>query len=245
MTQTIQPPAIDENTTKAWMRVAFVGAIMMVAWSILLQALAGFIPPVAVLGLIFAIFAVFLRGYRPRLGLVVAIVAALAVLGNLPIILDDLTHPESAPAFILNLMSLTAIALMVIGGFAAFRGFPTNRIGQVAKVAPAVFVVGAVFSLLMAANTHSVPVQLGDVELVAAGVAWGPGEITVSSGNGVWIDNRDGIRHTFTIEDEGVDLEIVGLKSSRIDLDLEPGSYQFVCAVPGHESMVGTLTVSS
>ena len=244
MTETIERP-VTESTTPAWMRVALAGALTMVTWSIVLQALAGFIPPVAIIGLIFATFAVFLRGERPRLGLAAAIVAALAVLGNLPIILDDLSNPESAPSFILNLLSLIGVALVVIGGIAAFRGFATDRIGSVARVAPLVLVVGAFLSLLMAANTQSVPAGIGDVDVVAAGVAWEPGDINVSSGGGVWIDNRDGIRHTFTIEEEGIDLEIAALKSNRVDLDLEPGAYQFVCTVPGHEAMTGTLTVSS
>jgi len=33
------------------------------------------------------------------------------------------------------------------------------------------------------------------------------------------------------------------MKSRRVNLDLAPGTYTFVCTVPGHESMVGTLVV--
>ena len=42
-------------------------------------------------------------GERRRLGLVFAIATAALFLGNLPTILDELRHPDSAPAFILTL----------------------------------------------------------------------------------------------------------------------------------------------
>ena len=54
---------------------------------------------------------------------------------------------------------------------------------------------------------------------------------------------RCGIRHTFTIEELGVDLEVPAHKAGRIDIDAAPGIYQFVCSVPGHEAMTGTLII--
>lgn len=234
----------DRANTSGWIKVAFAGSLTMAVWSLALQALAGFIPPVAVIGIIFATFAVFLRGDRPRLGLVAAVLAAVAVLGNIPIILDDLSNPDSAPTFILNLLSLVGVSLIVIGGVAGFRRSSTDRIGAVARLAPAVLIIGALASLLIASNTTSVAAEISDVEVVAAGVAWEPGEITVESDHGVWIDNHDGIRHTFAIEGTDIELEIAALKSNRIDLDLAPGTYRIICTVPGHESMTGTLTVS-
>ena len=69
-------------------------------------------------------------------------------------------------------------------------------------------------------------------------------DIAVPSGTiGVWVDNRDGIHHTFTIEDLGVDLEIPALKAKRVQFDAPPGTYEIICTVPGHESMTGALTV--
>jgi len=233
----------DQSNTAAWMKVTFAGAVAMAAWSIAVQALAGIIPPVAVIGFIFTVFAVFLHGDRPRLGLIAAIVATLTVLGSIPIIVDDLSNPESAPAFILNLVSMAASALVVIGGFSAFRRFSGERIGVVARVVSIAIVVGAVASVLVASNTISIAAAITDTQVVASRVAWEPGEISVAVGRGVWIDNRDGIRHTFTIENTDIDLEIAALKSNRIDLDLAPGSYHIVCTVPGHESMTGMLTV--
>ena len=112
-----------------------------------------------------------------------------------------------------------------------------------ASGAGAVFVVGSVFSLALAAATPSEAARPGDVEVVAEGVMWMPEELTVSESSGLWIDNRDGIRHTFTITELGIDVEIPALRSKRIDIDAAPGTYQIVCDVPGHESMTGTLIV--
>ena len=246
MTETIERPATKETTTKTWMNVAFAGAVAMVAWSILLQAIAGFIPPVAVIGLIFAIFAVFLHGDRPRLGLVVAIVAIVAVFGNLPIILDDLSNPGSAPSFILNSDVTDRGGPDSDRRLRRLPGVPDRsdqpcgegRAGGVCHRRALLDAGGSQHRVRPGSDRRR---RLGRRRCgLGAGGDHGraPG---MESGS----TTEMGSVTRFTIEDEGVDLEIVGLKSSRIDLDLEPGSYQFVCAVPGHESMVGTLTVSS
>jgi hypothetical protein len=110
--------------------------------------------------------------------------------------------------------------------------------------AAVVFVVGAVLSLIISSGTDSDSVVRGDVELVAAGVQWSDDTIEVARSGGIWIDSQDGIRHTFGIESEGFEFEIPAFKSRRADIDLDPGTYGFVCTVPGHESMTGTLIVS-
>jgi uncharacterized cupredoxin-like copper-binding protein len=62
--------------------------------------------------------------------------------------------------------------------------------------------------------------------------------------SGLWIDNKDGIRHTFAIPELEIDVEIPALKANRVDIDAPPGSYLIICTVPGHESMTGTLTIT-
>jgi plastocyanin len=61
----------------------------------------------------------------------------------------------------------------------------------------------------------------------------------------VFLDNRDYFWHTFTIRALGVDLAVPVEASGRASFDAPPGTYRFVCAIPGHEAagMVGTLTV--
>jgi plastocyanin len=57
------------------------------------------------------------------------------------------------------------------------------------------------------------------------------------------IENRDLVRHTFTVEDAGISKELPERSTVRLSVELKPGSYRFHCEVPGHESMTGRLIV--
>lgn len=51
-----------------------------------------------------------------------------------------------------------------------------------------------------------------------------PDRLTASAGRvAVRLSNRDGARDTFTVPDLGLDLEIVGLRSQRVEFDASPG----------------------
>ncbi len=217
----------------------------MVLWAFLLQALAGsIIPPVAFIGCVSLLFVPSLKEGRRRLGLVLAVFGLLSVGGNLPVVIDELAHPESAPAFMLTALAVLAASVATVAGLALFRDWSPRPVLRLGFGAGAVFVVGAVASLAIAGNTPSDVALPSDLEVVAQGVAWTQSEMVLASGqSGVWVDNRDGIRHTFTIPELGVDLEIPALKSRRIDVAGPAGTYQIVCAVPGHESMTGTLVL--
>lgn len=235
------------TSTSGWLRLARAGAVVMTVWSVALQGSARMlIPPVAVIGLVFLGFIPFLKGQRRAVGLAVAAFGVLAVAGNLEIILDELQNPESAPAFILNLLSLVGVGLVVVGGLAAFRRTPTGPIRTLAIGATGVFIAGTVASLAISAGTESETAQAGDVVVAARQVMWAPEAIGLdASDSGLWIDNQDGIRHTFTIPQLGIDVEVPALKARRIDIDAAPGEYQIICTVPGHEAMTGTLTIGS
>ncbi len=235
-----------ETTTTEWLKLVRAGAILMAVWSVALQGFAQtVIPPVAVIGMVFLGFVPFLRGERRALGLAVALFGILAVVGNIEVILDELRNPESAPAFILNLLSLVGVSLAVVGGLSAFWRRPSHPIRTIAVGAAGVFIAGSVASVAIAANTPSDVALPGDVQVTAHQVMWAPEEIEITaSDTGLWVDNRDGIRHTFTIPQLGVDVEVPALKARRIELDAAPGGYQIICTVPGHESMTGTLTIT-
>lgn len=249
MATTTAPTAEAQHTqtsTPQWLRLVRAGAIVMAVWSVALQGSAQtLIPPVAVIGLVFLGFVPFLKGERRVLGLVVAVFGTLAVVGNLEIILDDLRNPESAPAFVLVLLSLVGVSLAVVGGLSAFLRRPPEVTRTLAIGAAGVFIAGSVASLAMAANTPSDAALPGDVPVTAHQVMWAPEEIEITASNtGLWVDNQDGIRHTFTIPQLGIDVEVPALKARRIELDAAPGEYQIICTVPGHESMTGTLTIT-
>lgn len=239
---TIQPPT---TATATWLRFARNVAIVMVIWAVLVHVTARvLIPPVLIIGLIFLAFIPFLGGERRWVGLGFAAFALLAVLGNIPGLVDELSNPESAPAFVLTLLSTIGAVLAIVSGTAAFLGWSPAPMRALVVGAVAVFAVGALGSVALFVTTDSDPVAAGDVEVVAEKVEWVPDDIVLAGdGSGVWIDNKDGIRHTFVIEDLGVDLEVPALKAKRIDVTGAPGTYEVICTVPGHESMTGTLTI--
>ena len=102
MTETTNDPTTlpATSTTAAWLRFARYAAITMVIWAVLVHVTARvLIPPVLVIGLIYLVFVPFLRGERRWVGLGLAAFSLLAVMGNLPGLADELSNPESAPAF--------------------------------------------------------------------------------------------------------------------------------------------------
>ena len=248
MTQTTAPERsapTDPRVGLSWTRVAFIGAVTVAVWSIVLQLIAGtLIPPVAVIGAAFLVFAPFLARERRKTGLGLAVFAVLAVAGNLPGILDDLSHPASAPAFILTLASVLGAGLATVGGLGMFFRWAPDAGRRLVVAAATIFVVGSFTSASIAATTESDSALPADVAVVAESVEWHPGHVTMTSGSsGIWVDNRDGIRHTFTVPELDIDLEIPALKTRRIDVEAAPGTYQIVCEVPGHEDMTATLTI--
>ncbi len=242
ITRSVSPP----TPTPDWLRFARAGAITMVVWSIGLQlAVGAFIPPVTVVGVLFGAFVPFLRGERRRLGLAFAIVTTVTLVGNLPFLLDDLANPDSAPTFIAGLLSAVAAVVAVAGGLGAFFQWATAAIRQLAVGAIGTFVVGAAVSAGISAGTESSVALATDTPVVALGVQWDSDVITVTSGtSGIWIDNQDGIRHTFTVPELGLDLEIPAFTAQRIDIEgVAPGEYEIICSVPGHELMTAILVV--
>lgn len=234
------------TTTPEWLRLARAAAIAMALWSILLQVTAGaVIPPVLILGIVYLGFVPFLTGDRRRLGMAVSIVTVVALAGNAPVILEDLANPESAPGFILTLVSVVAASVLIVSGLGAFFRWSASPVRAIAIGALAVFVVGAGGSLIAAVTTPSDLAADGDIVVTAAKIEFVPGDITAAAGSkGVWIENKDGIHHTFTIEELGVDLEIPALKAKRVEFDARTGTYEYICTIPGHENMRGTLTIS-
>lgn len=217
----------------------------MVLWAILLQLLAGtFIPPVAFIGTVYLLLVPVLKTGRPRIGLTLALFGVLSIAGDLPVVIDELTHPESAPAFVLTLLAVLAALVATVAGLALWRGWSPRPTARLVLVAGALFVLGAVSSLAIASNTASELALPSDLEVAAQGVAWTETGLVLANGqSGVWVDNRDGVRHTFTIPELNVDLEIPAQKARRVDVAGPAGTYQVVCTVPGHESMIATLEI--
>lgn len=249
MTNTIEATSGETETmsqTRAWLRVTRVASLVVLAWSVVLQVLAGqLIPPVAVIGVVFGGLAIFLvGGERRRLGLTAAVLALLSLVGNLPMTIDELSHPTTAPAFLLTLVVTTSAVVLMVAGVAAFRGGSTEPIRALYYGWGGVAAVGVVVALSAASGVASAQPAADDVQVAARGVEFDTSEIVVPAGEvGFWLDNQDGIRHTFTIEELGYEIDAPGTSAQRAVFDLEPGQYEVICAVPGHENMTIDLVV--
>lgn len=248
MTETIErvdDRAGDVRSVSSWVALCRWAGFAVGVWAVALQLMAGqFIPPITAIGVVLVGVAVFLTGERRRLAAVFAGLALVALLGNLPGTIDELSNPTSAPAFILTLLVSLAALVAVVGGIAAFFRWSTDSVRAVAITAGALFALGAIVSFVAAAGVDSDVPLASDVEVRAEGIEFLPENITVASGDvGVWVDNKDGIRHTFSITELGVDLAIPGLKAQRVDFEAEPGEYTIFCTVPGHEDMTARLIV--
>ena len=247
MTETIErlSDTAQKSNTARWVQATRFAALTIAIWSIALQLSAGvFLPPVAIYGVLFGGLAILLSGERRRLALATGTLGLLALAGNLPGTIDELSHPESAPAFILTLMvSLGAIGTAV-SGLAAFRGWSSGPSKAIAISGVGIFVAGILVATVLASSVESADPLASDVTVTAKGVEFDQARLSVPAGiSGFWVDNRDGIRHTFTIEAMGFEIDVPAFSTQRADFDLEAGQYIVSCAVPGHENMRIDLTV--
>ncbi len=66
------------------------------------------------------------------------------------------------------------------------------------------------------------------------------GEIQIS------LANTDAVSHTFTVPRLRVDVEIGSGEARRTTFNAEPGTYNYICTIPGHDTpeMRGVLTVT-
>jgi len=99
------------------------------------------------------------------------------------------------------------------------------------------------WSLTSAGTTGPV----ADAALVAENVAFSESGLSVAAGQvTVSLANQDLFWHTFTIESLGIDLPVPVGATRSVTFDVEAGTYEFKCRIPGHPEagMTGTLTVT-
>lgn len=180
----------------------------------------------------------------PRVGAVLLGLVSLAlVLFSAPFIVEALFHPESLGDFI-PLVVLTLSLL--VGAIAAIPSFRQGRIpdtasrlaGTIAVVAGAIVVASAIVAVVAFAGIESEPARSGDILVVAEDIEFHPARISAEGSDvSVHVTNRDDTRHTFTIDELGVDLNVPPNSNQRVSFVAEPGTYEFYCRphVPGME----------
>jgi plastocyanin len=195
----------------------------------------------------FVIGLVLMLGW-PRVGAIWLGVSSLAVLlFSAPFLVEALTHPEAMADF-LPLVVFTLAT--IVGTIAAIPSFRAPRPDTPAAPARAIavgtvaLILGAVvLSVVALAGIESVPARSGDVRVVTEDVTFRPAEINAEDATiSVHVTNRDDTRHTFTVDELGVDLNVPPGSAQRITFEAESGTYRFYCR-PHTPGMEGELIV--
>lgn len=249
---------MDTDATSQWRALLRTALVLLIVVAVLVHvSVQAPIPPLIIFMVLFGVVLYLLgrEGRARKVGVVLGGVGALLFLvGNLPFVLEDLSHPDSMLGFIASGAGIVGAVL----GFVAMLGVllrwgsaPARPLlGAGAAVVLAVIGVGIVSTLGVDEDER----QAADVILVAEDADYvlkgddperkDPAELTVAQGGAVFIDNNDLYRHTFVVEALGVDEEVQAGIGRRVVIDAAPGQYEFICDVEGHEDdMKGTLTV--
>jgi plastocyanin len=231
-------------TEEPWVGVGRYAALTIAAYAVVFQLFAGFSPPVTIIGLVFLGFGVFIRNGRRKLALTSGTVALLLVVVYAMPLVDALTDLASLEAFALNLfLTLTALVAF-LAGIGAIRRGNGRLIRPAVTSAVSLYAIGFAVSAVVTAGIEPADPLAGDARVVTEFMSYDPDELVVAAGSGIWLENRDGVRHTFTVEGTDLDLNVPGNSAGRADIDLDPGTYQVICGVPGHEAMSLDLTIT-
>ena len=171
----------------------------------------------------------------------------ISILGLLTTLLffgPDLLHPESTLGFLFGLIPAVGTVVGITATSGAMRRWSRISARRVGSAAAVVLVGGLAVSLVSAAALTSDVAQPGDIELTAFDLEFQPEALNAAAGTfGVVVDNEDPFRHTFVISELGVNVELPAGTARRVELQAPAGTYTYVCSVPGHEDMRGTLVV--
>lgn len=232
-----------EAAAGQWVRVLVRLSIVTAIVDVTAPALSGaVIPPLVVGAALTVIGLVLLRRSRKTGVATLGVVHLLLVVSSAPFAAPSLAHPESPISFVHAVVHLGGRALAVAAAVAAWRYASDAGARRFGIVALALLGVTAVTSGVAVVLTPGVTAQPGDVAVTVQDVAF-PDEVRVASGGHLLVENTEPVRHTFTVEGTDLSEELPERRSVRFAVDLAPGSYQLVCAVPGHESMTARVVV--
>lgn len=154
----------------------------------------------------------------------------------------------------LDLMLPATLGLLAMAGLAAavagwFTRRDPQRGAQAARRLGKVTVGALAFVLFLSVLIEQRPVQAAqptDITLYTSQMQFSHTELVAESGEiTLHLVNEDLWWHTFTIEELGVDLKVPMGAERSVTFTAEPGTYHFVCTIPGHDQigMHGVLVV--
>ena len=87
-----------------------------------------------------------------------------------------------------------------------------------------------------------------DITVVSHDIYFEPTEFTIPSGETVTVSlpNEGMAPHNFAIDELDISVDLAPGETKSVEINAEPGVYEFYCNVPGHREagMVGTMTVT-
>jgi plastocyanin len=230
-----------------WRPILVWAAVAQILLNVALMAVNGeIVPPLIAMSVLLAV-GVLVLGNRPRGGAAgLGIVSLLHLATSGPFLAEGLVHPESFWDFWLGWAIVLAAVLCVLAAVPVWRQKDdgSTRARSVSLAVGGLIVALGIAGGVATAAYESDTAQGGDIAVAARNVEFEPANLSAEAGEvAVFVDNKDSFRHTFSIDDLDVDLEVPGGKAARVEFTAEPGSYEFYCAVPGHEDMKGELVI--
>jgi plastocyanin len=235
------------SMSRGWRSVATIAALTWLAWAIVLTIAIGGLEPFVIVTAVIPIAAWGATVWRPNriTYTIFGALGLLAILFFLPTILEDVVHPESAFGFNTSVVPTLASLLMIGVGVAAWAPLGDRSATRAWATAATLFGIGLVVSIVAAAGLEDDEAIPGDVTLVAESAEWSTASLAAEGGTvAVFVRNQDPVRHTFSIDELDVDVELPAGTDRRVQFSAPPGTYTYFCAVTGHDSMTGTIVIA-
>ncbi|MDP8929587.1 MAG: cupredoxin domain-containing protein [Actinomycetota bacterium] len=244
--------AVDVPATQrsfGWRRLQLLAAVGAVASFLVPMLLEGRVEPFLLsMAAPFAVgLPVLLRW--PRVGAIWLGVVSVAILWfSASFLAEALTHPESLTEFIPLVVLALSLLVGTIAAIPSFRaGAGVDAASRPARTiaigAGALAVAAALVSVAAFTALENAPAQAGDIQMVTEDFLFDPAEIDADAGTiSVHLTNNDSNRHTFTIDELGIDLNVPPGTTQRLTFSAEPGTYRFYCR-PHDPGMEGELAV--
>ena len=215
-----------------------------------------FVVYVGVPTVVIALLALRIGGWALTLA---AVWAVLMLLASLFFLGPVLSQVNSFWDFAPGVAAIVARLAASVGGVGSFVQRRRGTVRQTATIAERRSLVGAtaivVVLALLSGVLHVTSLESISAEAKARAVAVGmkdtqfhPTQLTVQAGQPVTlaVRNDDLSMHTFTVHELGINEVVIGGSEKLIVIAAsDPGNYEFVCTIPGHEAMRGTLVVQA
>jgi plastocyanin len=95
-----------------------------------------------------------------------------------------------------------------------------------------------------ASPTETSPGASATTRVALEDVQFNPSDFTVTAGTSLELDNEGDLPHTFTVQDQEIDVEVPSGENGSATIDLPAGDYQVFCRFHQGQGMTATMTVS-